>query len=277
MLRGLEIPRPHSQSIPLSRVREALPQAGETDAADHADLDWRISLYRLLSGVFLEEPSAEFLTALRGPASLAALADAGLRFAPDFLEMPTDALVETLAIEYTTLFTASGGIAPIESARLTGRLQQEPYFAVQQVYRAHGFALGKTRFHVFEDQLGVELAFVAALLARCQQAHDNDGQGECRRLGKEVKRFWTQHLGKWVRGYARLVQRASEHSFYREMGRLLEDFATEEIAILGLRIEDQDQARLVVPKSEIQVAFNPDEPECNACMQGAGDAAGPGR
>ncbi|MFZ5462119.1 MAG: hypothetical protein ACOZB1_00980, partial [Pseudomonadota bacterium] len=82
---------------------------------------------------------------------------------------------------------------------------------------------------------------------------------------RETKRFWTLHLGRWVRGYARLVQRAAEHSFYREMARLLEAFAEQEIALLRLRVEDQDLGREVVPKSEVQVAFNPDEPVCNAC------------
>ncbi len=274
MLQGLDIPRPHTQAIPLAHVRDELPQP---DAADHEDLDWRIALYRLLSGAFLEEPSAEFLTALRGEASLAALAEAGLAFGADFLETPTADLEEALAIEYTNLFAASGGMSPVESARLTGRLQQEPCHAVRQTYQTHGFTMGQTRFKVFEDQLGAELAFVAALLERCQQAHDEDDPTEYKRLTKEVKRFWTQHLGKWVRGYASLVQRAADHSFYREMGRLLEAFAVSEIAILGLRIDDQDQARLVVPKSEIQVAFNPDEPECNACGGGGQHAAGPGQ
>jgi TorA maturation chaperone TorD len=166
------------------------------------------------------------------------------------------------------MFTASGGFPPIESARLTGRLKQEPYFDVSQTYRRFGFQVGKTRFFVFEDQLGVELAFVAEMLERCLAALDRGDAAEYRKLEREIRRFWSVHLGKWLRGYARLVQRASEHSFYRQMARLLESFASEEIVLLGLRIEDEDQARAVVPKSEIQVAFNPDEPVCGACSSG---------
>lgn len=88
-------------------------------------------------------------------------------------------------------------------------------------------------------------------------------------MEREVKRFWTLHLGKWVRGYARLVARAAEHSLYREMGKLLGAFAEAEIGHLGIRVVDEDQGREVVPKSEVKMLFNPDEPVCNACP-GAG-------
>jgi TorA maturation chaperone TorD len=243
------------------------PAQASTDEIREA-LGYRIPLYRLLSGVFLEEPSADFLSALRSGDSLQALSDAGLALGDDFLAPAAQVLADTLAVEYATLFASSGGFPPIESARLTGRLKQDPYFDVTQTYRRMGFKVGKVRFSVFEDQLGVELAFVAALLERSQAALESGDADEHRRLEKEVKRFWTVHLGKWVRGFARLVQRASDHSFYREMARLLESFAEEEIVLLGLRIADEDQGRTVVPKSEVQVAFNPDEPVCGACASG---------
>ena len=252
MLHGLEM-EARTQAAP---AVEEEPDAG---------LDHRIPLYRLLSGVFLEEPAAAFLAALRTPEALAALAEAGLAFDDDFLAAPLDTLADALAVEFATLFAASGGFPPVESVRLTGRYQQEPCFAVRQAYRQAGFTLGRGRFHVFEDQLGVELAFVAELLARCAAAQARGDEAGARRWEREVKRFWTLHPGRWVRGYARLVQRAAEHSFYREMARLLEAFAEREITLLRLRVDDQDQGREVVPKSEVQVAFNPDEPVCNAC------------
>jgi TorA maturation chaperone TorD len=252
MLQGLAISTPARQaSGSAEEVREALA--------------YRIPLYRLLSAVFLEEPGAAFLAALRSDESLDALAEAGLVFGDDFLAPAMPVLADTLAVEYATLFASSGGFPPIESARLTGRLKQDSYFAAAQAYRRFGFEIGKVRFSVFEDQLGVELAFVAALLERSLAALEGGDADEYRRLEKEVKRFWTVHLGRWVRGFARLVQRASDHSFYREMARLLESFADDEIVLLGLRIADEDQGRAEVPKSEIQVAFNPDEPVCDAC------------
>ncbi|HEX8987946.1 MAG TPA: molecular chaperone TorD family protein [Rhodocyclaceae bacterium] len=262
MLHGLEIEAPPSR-MAASAIR--------ADAA-HL-LAYRIPVCRLLSGVFLEEPGIPFLKALRSAESIESLVDAGLRFDADFLEAPVAELAEQLAVEYGTLFTASGGFPPIESVRLTGRLKQEPYFAVADAYRKSGFELGKLRHFVFADQLGVELAYVAELMTRCHDAVEECNDDAFRKHERELKRFWAVHLGKWVRGYARLVQRASEHSLYREMARLLEAFADDEIEILGLRIADEDQARTVVPKSEVQVAFNPEEPVCGACPGGAQSVA----
>lgn len=249
--------------------------AGETTAvlALPAEIvaDWRAraAVYHLLSGVFVEEPGREFVEALRTPAALTELAEAGLRFDADFLDAPHDALIEALAIEYTQQFASSGGFPPVESVRLTGRYKQEPNFTTMQTYKRLGFVLRPGRFEVFADQLGIELMFVAELLERGATALEQGDAVTQRRLEKEIKRFWTQHLGRWVRGYSRLIERTAEHSFYREMARFLGGFAAEEIEAMGVRIEDADQARLEVPKDEIRVEFNPNEPVCNGCMTDA--------
>lgn len=225
----------------------------------------RAEIYRLLSGVFVEEASTAFLDLLRAPEMLQQLADAGLRFDADFLDPPVADLAESLAVEYTTQFAASGGFPPVESVRLFGRYKQEPNFETMQTYRRHGFELRPGRHEVFADQLGVELLFVAELLERQAAALDT-GDDAARKLEKEIKRFWTQHLGRWVRGYARLIERASQHSFYREMAKFLAGFADEEIAAMQLKVEDADQGKLLVPKVDVKVEFDPNEPECNACV-----------
>jgi hypothetical protein len=74
--------------------------------------------------------------------------------------------------------------------------------------------------------------------------------------------------GRWVRGYATLLERVTEHSFYREIARLLHDFAEAELALLQVRVDDVDGGREVVPKSEINVLFNSDEPVCGGCDHG---------
>ncbi|WP_310450665.1 molecular chaperone TorD family protein [Sulfuritalea sp.] len=249
--------------------------AGETTAVlaspaeTIADCRARAEVYRLLCGAFVEEPGSEFIAALRTPAALAELAEAGLRFDADFLDAPHDALIEALAIEYTQQFASSGGFPAVESVRLTGRYKQQPNFDAMQTYKRLGFVLRPGRFEVFADQLGVELMFVAELLDRAANALEQGDAVTQRRLDKEIKRFWTQHLGRWVRGYSRLIERTSEHSFFREMARFLGGFAAEEIEAMGLRIEDRDQARLEVPKDDIRVEFNPNEPVCNGCMTDA--------
>ena len=163
------------------------------------------------------------------------------------------------------MFVASGGFPPVESVRLTGRYYQQPNFEVKQAYRQAGFEVRGNRFRVFEDQLGVELMFVAELLDRSVATLERGDMEAYRKLDRDIKRFWALHLGRWARGYARLVQRATEHSFYREMAKLLALFAADEIARMGLWVDDVDQAREVVPKSEIELLFNPEEPVCDAC------------
>ena len=242
-----------------------LPPVIETAALAEECLA-RADVYRMLAGVFIEEPSPAYIAAMRDDNLLRRLAEAGIHFGEDFLARDAQALEDALACEYATLFASSGCFPPVESVRLFGRFKQEPCFQLERTYREAGFVLGKGRFEVFPDQLGVELLFVAELLQRCVEALNTDQLKEYRRLEKEVKRFWTQHLGLWVRGYCQLIGRAANHSFYRQMARFLAGFAEEEIAAMGLkRLDDLDMGRAVVPKSEIKVEFNPDEPVCGGC------------
>lgn len=243
--------------------------AARPDAADPGECRARAGLFRLLAGAFTEEPRPEYLQALRQPQALAALEECGVRFEADFLDPPVAALADSLACEFATLLAAPGGCPPVESARLTGRYQQQPYYEVREAYRRAGFAVQPGRFEVFDDALGVELLFAAALLERIAQLDEQDDTPARVEAEKTLKRFWTQHLGRWVRGYAGLVQRATEHSFYRAMAGLLQELAQDELQRLGLRVEDVDGGRERVPKSDVDVLFNPDEPVCGACEHGA--------
>jgi len=256
--------------IECNETTQDLPQLREECLA-------RANLYRILAGVFVEEPATDFLAALRQPGLLQALSDAGIAFDADFLTSDLATLSEALACEYATLFASSGGFPPIESVRLTGRFKQDPHFQVMQIYQRMEFQQVKGRFEVFPDQLGIELMFVAELLERCAAVLGQQDMMSYKRIEKEIKRFWTLHLGRWVRGYSGLIERASSHSFYRQMARFLGGFANEEIAAMGLsHLDDLDQGQLEVPKSEIKLEFNPDEPVCGECPSGPRErGAGP--
>jgi len=223
----------------------------------------RANVYRLLAGALVEEPGADYLRALRVPENLAMLRELGVTFDADFAEPAPEILQEALACEYTALFVAPGGCPAVESARLTGRFQQEPLYAVRAFYRRAGFALRPGRFAVFDDQLGVELSFVAELLERAAAAlADNDLPGYAR-LDKDIKRFWALHLGRWVRGYSRLLERAAAHSFYREIAKLLRGFAAHELDLLGVRVEDAGGDDPL--KTEIPDPVDATEPGCGGC------------
>ena len=170
-----------------------------------AECKARANIYRLLAGMFLEEPSTDYLNALRSPEVIGSLRDMGAIFAADFTDVPLEQLQETLACEYAVLFVVAGGCPPVESVRLTGRYQQQPFFEVRDFYKKNGFEISVGRFSVFEDQLGVELTFVAEMLERAAVLLDAEDQEAYMKLTKEIKRFWALHLGKWVRGYATLL------------------------------------------------------------------------
>lgn len=154
-------------------IERADKAAGNSPEIDTAELLEeclaRADIYRMLAGVFIEEPGLAFIAALRESGSLSHLAQAGIAFDADFLDVDEASLSETLACEYATLFASSGGFPPIESVRLMGRFKQEPHFQVERIYREAGFSLCKGRFEVFADQLGVELLFVGELLNRQPQ------------------------------------------------------------------------------------------------------------
>lgn len=237
-----------------------------------SDLRARANFYQMLAGAFVEEPGAEYLSALRAPEALAALAELGVQFDEDVTGVPLVELQQALAYEYTTLFASPGGCPPVESARLAGRFQQEPYHAVKAIYQCAGFALQQGKFALFEDQLGIELSFVALLLEQQAAALESGDAVAGTRAEKDIKRFWATHLGRWVRGYASLLERVTEHSFYREIARLLSAVAEDELTLLKVHVDDVDGGREVVPKSEVSVLFNPDEPVCNGCEHGGSKA-----
>lgn len=218
----------------------------ETITALRARAHW----YRLLAGAFAEEPRGAFLQELRSPACLDALAELGADFGADFLEPDEAALAETLACEYTMLFVAPGGFPPVESVRLQGGFRQSAASETRAFYAEEGFAVEGNRFAAFDDHLAVELQFVAALIERQAAALAEGNAREAARLAKRIKKFWVLHLGRWVRGYAALLEEAAEHSFFREMARLLAAFADAELANLGIAVADADGGRWRAPKPE---------------------------
>lgn len=213
-------------------------------------LQSRAHWYRLLAGAFAEEPQSGFLRELRSENCLAALAELGVDFGEDFLGGEEQALLDDLAAEYTMLFVAPGGFPPVESVRLQGGYKQSAANETRDAYAAEGFTVQSGRFATFDDHLAVEMQFVAALLERQAEALSTGDEQEARRLEKSAKRFWIKHLGRWCRGFAQLVEEASEHSFYREMARLLDAFAVAELEVLGLDVADEDGGRLRAPKPE---------------------------
>ena len=164
----------------------------------------RAGIYRLLAGVFLEEPTAEYLKAIRSPAVMSSLLEMGVVFPDDFTAPPLAELLDTLACEYAVLFVVTGGCPAVESIRLYGRFQQQSFFEVREIYQKAGFKVSGGRFMVFDDQLGVELMFVAVLLGRAANALASGNQDRLRALSRSssVSGRCTRQMGAWLRHLA---------------------------------------------------------------------------
>lgn len=241
------------------------PQEALSVAEQIAEYRARANLHRMLAAAFLEEPTEAYLASLNTDEARQTLQAFGVAFDADFTGVPLPELQESLACEFAALFVVSGGCPAVESLRMMGRFQQQPYFETRDFYARCGFELSAARHPVFYDQLGVELSFLAAMLDRAADALEQGNElGHAQNI-KDIKRFWAQHTGRWVRGYSGLLQQATAHSFFREMAKLLAAYAEWEMSLLGVKVDDVDQGRLKVPQAEIEYEFDPDEPVCNVC------------
>jgi TorA maturation chaperone TorD len=136
---------------------------------------------------------------------------------------PPEAELELALRDWNDLFfVPSSGryLPPFESAfrekRLGGVLAADALAA----YQTSGFdpalldmdPLWRTGWQ--PDHLGVELAFVCALL-----------RGENEKLTTSAVLFHSRHVAPWAGDYGRLVSGTAQSGLYRNLGRLLEDLA----------------------------------------------------
>ncbi len=213
-----------------------------------SDLHTRAGWYRLLAGVFAEEPKSDFLQALLDDKCHAALIELGVQFDDDVLKIDLTELVENLACEYTMLFIAPGGFPAVESVRLQGGFSQNSMAEVKNIYQTEQIVIKNNGFNTFDDHLSAELGFLAIMFERQANAMEHNDGIEAKRLEKVIKRFWVQHPGRWVRGFATLIEEVAEHSFYREMSILLNAFTESELELLKITVNDDDGGRWRAPK-----------------------------
>ena len=225
-------------------------------AERRAEYDARASLCRLLAGVFVEEADADFVRALRCPEVLASLAAAGVCFKP--ILDAEGALVERLACD-TPPCSRPAVAPPVESVRLTGRYKQDPHFQVARTTRS-GASSWARALRAVPDQLGVERCSSPTLSVTV-------GHSPPATSARPAHRARPQASGRSISRAGCAATPASRGSPSIPSpwhGRLPQGFAGEEIAAMGLRIDDESRPRRG-PEEQIRVEFNPDEPVCNGC------------
>jgi len=177
------------------------------------ELDYRWSLYGLLSRLYRLEADAALLDAIRAlqPGGEDAVS-AGLKAMQDWLAAADNA-EEQLAVDYAVCFLAAGsaeGAAalPYESVYTSRKkiFMQEAWEEICRLYGAYGLIKDPAYPDLFEDHLSFELDFAAYLGQRGEHAAMRD--------------FLDAHLLNWLPAFAADVQQYAKTGFYQALAQL---------------------------------------------------------
>ena len=198
----------------------------------------RCGLYRLLGRIYLLEFEEAQIAALRGmsfpevtgdSAAEAYLADGYALVKAYFADnTKTDAqIAEELACDYALTFLSAGDQSgnsayPYESV-YTDNVRQiygESRAKVEKCLAASGLKLREDMFTVMEDQIGVELEYMAELI----ESGDEAAQ----------KAFLKGHLLNWVNSFTSDVVRYAATDFYKGWAKITNGFVGLEKEHYGL-------------------------------------------
>lgn len=199
-----------------------------TDMAETATA--RANVYGLLTAVFRAEPSSSLLARLKDPEMSGVLEGLGLSLGEDFCESPTDRLHEDLAIEYTRLFLGPGPhISPHESLHVEegcgpdgGHWGRETV-NVKKFIEAAGLTVDDT-FPGMPDHICVEMDFMQRLAARKAEAWTEADEEFAANIQKIEKRFYDEHLSRWIGRFCDRVIETTEHPFYQGIAEVTKGF-----------------------------------------------------
>jgi len=190
----------------------------------------RANVYGLLTAVFRAEPSSSFLTRLKDPEILGVFEALGLSLGGDFRDSPSEQLREDLAVEFTRLFVGPGGhISPHESVHTDrGRggnadLWGPETVQVKRFMEAAGLTVDDG-FTGMPDHICVELEFMQQLTTREAEAWTEADEEFATNILKIEKRFYDEHLSRWVVRFCDRVIEASNHPFYQGIGDVTKGF-----------------------------------------------------
>jgi TorA maturation chaperone TorD len=174
-------------------------------------------LYELLATIFRAPLTADSLRRLRSEEFVDALEAAGMSLDDEFRLGDEEALLDTLAVDFTQLFHGPRehrvANESVQTGDGEGTLDGDANLAVQAFYRSAGLSYDKTEAEL-SDHISVELAAMAAL-ARAE--------------AEALEGRWGIDLGNWVALRARTP-------FNREAGNLLAEFLQADAAELTRRV-----------------------------------------
>ena len=218
-----------------------------TDMAETATA--RANVYGLLTAVFRAEPSSSLLTRLKDPEMLGVFEALGLSLGEDFCGSPDEQLNEDLAIEYTRLFLGPGPhISPHESLHVEeGRGPDGGHWGpdtvkVKNFIEAAGLTVDD-RFPGMPDHICVEMEFMQQLTAREAAAWTEADEEFATNILKIEKRFYDEHLSRWVGRFCDKVIETSEHPFYQGFAEVTKGFLEYEGETLQGLVSDRGNGK----------------------------------
>lgn len=183
------------------------------------------AVYETLASVFLELPTLETVERLlsfpgEGAApetSAAALA----QFAAESRERDREEVLLDIARERVVVVRGGiGGIRPPYESLYAQTGQNEMMGSLNRFYAERGFAKAE-EVKDASDQIGVEYAFLATLLAREIAALEAGEAARADELDAAVESFRSQHLSRWAPAYAHSLLEAATTSYWRAVALVI--------------------------------------------------------
>lgn len=202
-------------------MREEVKLKKKTEEAES-----RSYVYGLLSLVYREEPTTEFLKQIRSPEFVSALNDLGIELGEGFWTRHGEQLLEELVLEYTRLFIGPGRhISPYESVHREeeGLLWGSSTVRVKTFIESSGLKY-RSDFKGIPDHISVELEFMQKLTRYEAEAWEQQDHNKAIRSLELEKRFIKEHLLQWIPKFSELVIQEARLVFYREMAKLTKEY-----------------------------------------------------
>ncbi len=197
----------------------------------------RSRLYWLLSRLYLERPTYQFLLSLKEKLNEIEDSSEGVELIRESLKGELQELSERLGVEFTRLFRGIkegyGPPPPYESVYMgEGRVMGETTLVVLRFYTESGLGLMED-IEDPQDYIGAELRFMSLLIYRELEGWETGKKREAFNTMKREKEFLEKHMLRWVPKFCELVEGESGEDFYRGVAVLTKEFLTSDYDYLS--------------------------------------------
>ncbi len=203
----------------------------------------RAYMYRLLGRIYKEEIDATFYEQLSQMRFFTECEDQELAegyklFEAFFQKQHLDPLTD-LAVDYARVFLGAGTLEnteaayPYESVYTSTEhlVMQEARDKVLAMYRHFGLDRDEN-LNMPEDQLGLELEFMAYLCNECKQALHEEDYSKAAKFIDTQTTFLKEHLLNWVPSFCNDVARCASSDFYLAIAKMTNGYLTLDQEIL---------------------------------------------